>query len=1075
MTTLMEAKKSFDGLYGSLSLPTILFDETARIISANQSFLDLVKAGRDDLQTSSMVSFFKDIKTTFETGTFLRVIPNNVITRISDVNGTSIPVRLYYTKLAKGDELAMGGIGFITDLKNLDSAKEKVRNLTLENEEFKKLLSGKTPKKSLKEKVKIEKELNDTKVFLENLLDSCGDGIYTLGNDNRISLVNKSFADMLGKEKDELIGIFPYELGPWQGNFQSTTGETIVFDQSYYDYQTSHLDKRHKIRTEDGGKIENWEFYAQKKNGKIVPLDMTLSIRKNKEGDFTGSVATVRDLTKRRVAENKKKKAEKALQEAYRFRSQFYTNITHAFRTPLTLAIGPIEGILRGEFGEVNSRIKEQLSVAMRNSRQLLKLINQLLDFSKLESGKHKVLAVKKDMEQFISTILDSFSFIAKKKKIKLLFKSSRNIPLVSIDPVKMEKVLFNLIGNAFKFTPENGRITITIAQGSEPGGKAEENEIVITNKGSCITTTAVKNNYLKISIIDTGIGIKKDDLASIFDRFEQGSKEHYKEHAGTGIGLAHARELVELMNGCITVKSEQERGSRFSIYLPIERKGLVDTPAADRPENGLLLQPEVELSDIHHGKDVLTDSISGRKPLILILDDNPDIRQYVSGVLKQKYDFILARNGVEGLKKLQQHTPDLLLCDIMMPDMDGHEFLKRVKKNPALKNIPFIFLTARADIKMKIEGLEKGADDYIVKPFNSLELLARVKSLLRIRNLLGKTAAQEKTIGSLTRQLQGKYGYGNIVGNSPPMRKIYQLLETIKDSDSNVLVTGETGTGKELIANAIHYNSPRKNGPFISVNCGAIPKELMEREFFGHVKGAFTGAVESRKGYFTEADGGTLFLDEIGEMDKDMQVKLLRVLEQGEIVRIGDSVSIKTNIHLVTATNKDLKYEIQNGNFREDLYYRLHVIPVHIPPLRQRSNDIPLLIEHFRKNLQEKFGRQLALPSEQEMWSFMNYLYPGNVRELENIVERFYLLGANAGNLFVNQAGNNRGSSGNVLYKELLASTNPLKTVASTARAKAERNLIMHVLQTCDNNYKETARVLNIGLSSLYRKLKNT
>jgi len=409
-----------------------------------------------------------------------------------------------------------------------------------------------------------------------------------------------------------------------------------------------------------------------------------------------------------------------------------------------------------------------------------------------------------------------------------------------------------------------------------------------------------------------------------------------------------------------------------------------------------------------------------------------------------------------------------------MMSEMDGYELLKRVKQQQRLQHIPFVFLTARADMEMKIEGLDVGADDYIVKPFNSRELLARVRSLLRMRELMGENAAQKKTISCLSQKLEGRFSYGALVGSSPAMRKVYQLLEAIRDSDSTVLITGETGTGKELIANAVHYNSPRKGGAMISVNCGAIPRELMEREFFGHVKGAYTGATETRRGYFQEADGGTLFLDEIGELHRDMQVKLLRVLERGEIIRVGDSVPRKVNVRLIAATNKDLQEEVRKGSFREDLFYRIYVVPLHVAPLRERMEDVPQLIEHFVMRLCSKLKKELPPLGERDLRRFMSYAYPGNVRELEHLIERFYLLGGGAENLFLAAPAAIQGSS-DLPYEELLASSNPLKVVGQKARAKAERDLIIHVLQGCSNNYAEAAQMLGIGLSSLYRKLKES
>jgi len=380
-------------------------------------------------------------------------------------------------------------------------------------------------------------------------------------------------------------------------------------------------------------------------------------------------------------------------------------------------------------------------------------------------------------------------------------------------------------------------------------------------------------------------------------------------------------------------------------------------------------------------------------------------------------------------------------------------------------------FAAMLSRIREEIEGLEEGADDYIVKPFNSLELLARIKSLLRIRDLLIKSEAQEKKITVLTRKLQGRFSFGNMIGNSPSMLKIYQLIETIKDSDSSVLITGETGSGKELISNAIHYNSPRKDGPLISVNCGAIPKELMEREFFGNVKGAYTGADKDRKGYFEEAHKGTLFLDEIGEMDLDMQVKLLRVLEKGEVTPVGAALPVKTAVRLIAATNKDLLAEVQKGNFREDLYYRIFVIPVHVPPLRQRREDIPPLIDFFISDFNQRTGKKTKAPGKKDLQFFMDYAYPGNIRELKHIIERYCLLGSSPESLFDRsdkEAQNNK----TFLNEDILSSSKPLKEAARIGRSQAEKEVLLHTLKECGNDYPKTAAKLNICLASLYNKL---
>ncbi len=1038
-------KESFDEIYGSLSVPVFLFDDKRILTNANQSFRNLTKADSEQMSLLSVLPLVEQFK---ERDWTLNITPNSHVTEIKDRSGNSIPVIINYKILKGQDESYCGGLGFVTDLRELNALKEKLRKTIIENEAFKERQVNEMPDKSLKESKRLEQEVKESKEFLENVVESCGDGICIVDATGNITQVNRSFANMLGKSKKEFEGIHVYELWPLEGTYRSTTGEMVLLDEVYHDDFLNHVGKR--LLRGDGGKIENWEVYAFHSGGDIIPIEMTISIQRNSEGVMTGGIGSARDITER-------KRAEREIEEAHRFRRNFITNMTHEFRTPLTLAIGPMETILRGELGEINKDIAEQLSIGLRNSRQLLKLVNQLLDYSRLESGARNVVRETKNLKRFSSAIVDLFSPIAKKKKIDLNLKYIGDVLHVSIDPGKLEKVLFNIIGNAFKFTSEKGKITVTVEAGGEIA-----HELGIKDQGA--------SDCVKIQVSDTGIGIKEEDKKTIFNQFQQAGNGSIQER-GTGIGLAHAKELVELMDGKITVDSDYGVGTTFSVILPVEREQLVaDAIENEDMEEKLYLQPEVELSDIQQEGDVLVESLTGKQPLILVVDDNRDVLQYIISIIKKEFDFITAASGKEGLLRLNNHLPDVILSDLMMPEMDGYEFLKNVKSNPGWQQIPFVFLTARADIEMKIAGLEEGADDYIVKPFNALELLARVRSLLRIRELLSKTEVQEKKISTLTQKLQGKYRYGNIIGNSPAMRKIYQMIDTIKESDANVLVTGETGTGKELIANAIHYNSRRKMGPLVSVNCGAIPRELVEREFFGHVKGAYTGAVESRMGYFLEADKGTLFLDEIGEMDNEMQVKLLRVLETGEIKRVGDSAPTKVNVRLVAATNKNLLGEVQQGNFREDLYYRIHVIPVHLPPLRQRVEDIPLLVDHFIDEFKSKNTKEVPLVTDNDMQGLMNYRYPGNVRELEHIITRFCLFGSSEGNLFEKQEPiHDEMGLEEASFDDVLSSQRPLKKVQEQA-AKA---LILHALKLCGNNYTEAANMLNIGRSSLYRKIK--
>ncbi|MFC1591708.1 sigma-54 interaction domain-containing protein [Thermodesulfobacteriota bacterium] len=344
------------------------------------------------------------------------------------------------------------------------------------------------------------------------------------------------------------------------------------------------------------------------------------------------------------------------------------------------------------------------------------------------------------------------------------------------------------------------------------------------------------------------------------------------------------------------------------------------------------------------------------------------------------------------------------------------------------------------------------------------------MKSLLRLKEAVRKNVVHKQRISDLTHKLEGKYSYGNIIGKSPKMRQLYLTLEILKDSDANILITGETGTGKDLAANAIHYNGRRKGGPMISVNCGAIPRELMERELFGHTKGAFTGAVESRKGYFQEAHGGTLFLDEIGEMDHDMQTKLLRVLEQGEVLRVGETIPRKIDVRIVAATARDLRREVQSGTFREDLFYRIHVIPIHLPPLRERGDDIPLLIAHFLEISARRHNKPGPVLSNADLQLLVAYPFPGNVRELQNLIERYCVLGTPFREMLQEQL-----QPRDVVLPEFgwthtaFASDNPIKA----AKSCIEKQIIQHALETCGGKITEACEKLHIGRAYLYRKIK--
>jgi len=373
------------------------------------------------------------------------------------------------------------------------------------------------------------------------------------------------------------------------------------------------------------------------------------------------------------------------------------------------------------------------------------------------------------------------------------------------------------------------------------------------------------------------------------------------------------------------------------------------------------------------------TAVMTGEK--ILVVDDSEGTRNLCSKILeKEGYAVQTAGNGEEALKLVGENSFDLVVTDLMMPVMDGMELLEQVKKsNP---RIPVIIITAYASVATAVEAIKKGAYDYVPKPFNPGELQVTVEKALERLQLV------EENI-KLKEQLKDKYHFENIIGNSGPMQDIYKLVDKAARSNSNVVVYGESGTGKELIARAIHYNSGRAEKPFVAVSCGAIPETLLESELFGYAKGAFTGAVADKKGQFEVANGGTLFLDEIGDIPLTIQVKLLRVLQEREFTRVGSTKSIKMDIRLISATNRDLASEVENGGFRQDLYYRLHVVPIYLPPLRDRKEDVSPLAEHFLKKYCKENKKGIKGFSSDVMNQLMAYNWPGNVRELENIVQR--------------------------------------------------------------------------------------
>ena len=371
-------------------------------------------------------------------------------------------------------------------------------------------------------------------------------------------------------------------------------------------------------------------------------------------------------------------------------------------------------------------------------------------------------------------------------------------------------------------------------------------------------------------------------------------------------------------------------------------------------------------------------------KRRILIVDDEPGVRESLRMVLKERYEPTAAASGEEALRLLTSETFDVVLLDILMPGLDGLEVLERIKEQTLGSQV--IMLTATKTVKTAVSAMKLGAFDYVTKPFDVDELLLIVERAVQSAALVREVEALRSEVGL-------RYSFDSIIGNSPKLQDVLKSVSMVAPLKTTVLITGESGTGKELIAKAVHYHSPRANKPLITINCAAIPENLLESELFGHERGAFTDAYVKKPGQFELADGGTLFLDEIGEMNPATQAKILRVLEQSEFTRVGGGQTIRVDVRVIAATNRDLHQGMRDGSFRSDLYYRLNVVSVHLPALRERREDIVPLIHHFLRNKARDLGIPEKAFTNEALDLLMQYSWPGNVRELENLVERSMVL----------------------------------------------------------------------------------
>jgi DNA-binding NtrC family response regulator len=448
-----------------------------------------------------------------------------------------------------------------------------------------------------------------------------------------------------------------------------------------------------------------------------------------------------------------------------------------------------------------------------------------------------------------------------------------------------------------------------------------------------------------------------------------------------------------------------------------------------------------------------------------LIIDDEPKICSILSALLKKnEYEVRIAHSGKDGLNIYTEFQPDVILLDLKMPEMDGMKVMETLY-GKYLADCKVIIMTAHGEVRSAVEAMKRGAFDYLPKPFDNDELLAIITKAI-------ETVKLSRRVKQLEAQLEETYGFENIVGVSGKMNSIFTLMRKFAATDGTVLVSGESGTGKELIIRAIHQASKRKSGPFVVVNCGAIPQNLIESEFFGHEAGSFTDAKELRKGKFESADGGTLFLDEIGELPLEAQVKLLRVIEEGTFCRVGSNEPISVDVRVMAATNCDITAMVKDGKFREDLYWRLNVLSLNVCPLRERKEDIPLLVEHFLDRYSGPLGIEQPRISDKALELLTAHQWPGNVRELQNCIYSAMTV-ANSSTIEPTDLPRRIYSESKQPDITSAGCSTSLAQIAADATAKAEQEAINRALSESGGNREKAADLLGIGRKTLYRKLK--
>ncbi len=450
-------------------------------------------------------------------------------------------------------------------------------------------------------------------------------------------------------------------------------------------------------------------------------------------------------------------------------------------------------------------------------------------------------------------------------------------------------------------------------------------------------------------------------------------------------------------------------------------------------------------------------------KNKVLIVDDEKLMRVSLEDkLIKEGYSVSSLSNAVEGVKLLQSTNFDAIITDLRLPRMDGIDFLREIKK--ASPDTVVVIMTAYGSIENAVTAMKEGAYDYVTKPFSLEELTIKLQKALKHKDTIAENIM-------LKQRVLSQYGYDNMIGKGEGMRRVFEIIGTVSNRDTTILIQGESGTGKELAAGAIHYNSNRRDGPFIKVSCAALNKEILESELFGHEKGSFTGAIKTRRGRFELADGGTIFLDDVDDIPIEMQVKLLRVLQEREFERVGGEETIPVNVRVICATKKDLKKLVQEGSFRQDLYYRLHVVTVQLPPLRERKEDIPLLVTYFIKKYATHQRVSVNSVSQEALNLLLSYNWPGNIRELENVIEHAVAFCTSDTIIPKNLPGN-------LLEKETPSGIFPIELSAidsidlQETLSEAERKLLFWAYQKTNGNQVRMSEILRIPRTTLQNKL---